>query len=47
MYKLYVRRNPRERWTVWTCTDYIDIVINNIKAIESYEWQWKIGGNDE
>ena len=46
MYKLYVRRNPCEKWSYWTETDSIERVVANIHVIEKYGWQWKVRGDE-
>ena len=47
MYKLYVRRNPCEKWCYWTCTDNMERLVDNIQIVERYGWQWEVrGGSD-
>ena len=45
MYKLYVRRNPCEKWCYWARTDSLDILAANIEIVEKYGWQWEVRGN--
>lgn len=47
MYRLLVRRNPCEKWTFWTETKNIFVIIDNVAVIESYCWQWKVIEVDE
>ena len=45
MYKLYVRRNPCEKWCYWTATDNMDRLVANIEIVERYGWQWEVRGS--
>ena len=47
MYKLYVRRNPCEKWSYWTVTDTMEKLVAHIQVIEKYGWQWKVKESDE
>lgn len=47
MYKLYVRRNCCEEWSAWIQTDSIETLASHIKVIESYGWQWSLGGYEQ
>ena len=42
MYRLLVRRTPCDRWSFWTETKSILVIVDNITIIESYGWQWKV-----
>lgn len=42
MYRLFVRRNPCEKWSFWTETVSIDALVANIQVIENYGWQWRV-----
>lgn len=46
MYKLYVRRNPCEKWSYWTNAKNIEALAANVKVIERYGWQWKVKGEE-
>ena len=41
MFKLVVRRNPKEPWSAWTTTNDIDVLIHNAIIIDACGWQWK------
>lgn len=47
MYLLYARRNPQEEWSAWTQTGNIESIKRNIKTIEGFGWQWKVGQADD
>ena len=44
-YIVCVRRIGEKRWTAWTDTNDINIVIQSVKTIESYGWEYTIIDN--
>ena len=46
MYKLYVRRNPCEKWSYWTEAASIETLAAHVQVIEKYGWQWKVKGDE-
>ena len=46
MYKLYVRRNPCEKWSYWSHANTLETLVANVQVIEKYGWQWKVMGDE-
>ena len=42
MYRLLVRRTPCEKWSFWTESQNILIIVKNVEVVERYGWQWKV-----
>ena len=42
MYKLYVRRNPCEKWSFWTTAENLETLVVHVQVIERYGWQWSV-----
>lgn len=44
---LYAKRPTENEWSIWTNTDDLETLINNIKTIEEYGNQWKVTETSE
>ena len=42
MYRLFVRRSPCEKWTFWTESKNILVIVKNVEVVEQYGWQWNV-----
>lgn len=42
MYKIYTRRNKKEKWTPWVVLEDTSQIQKHIDWIESYGWEWQI-----
>ena len=47
MYRLFVRRTPCEKWSFWTESSKIIVIVKNVEVVERYGWQWKVKEVDD
>ena len=41
-FDIYAKRPTDKKWSIWTNTDDLEILINNIRTIEEHGNQWKV-----